>query len=93
MSLPNHTNFNFLAEIAKENTYRLLFPDAKAGMAIIWLYEKLENGAFPDKFFKESDIHDALMEVSYVDSDNGHYHLKEKYNSIISDLQECKSSA
>lgn len=88
MSLPNHTNFNFLAEIAKENTYRLLFPDAKAGMAIIWLYEKLENGAFPDKFFKESDIHDALMDVSYVDRDNGHYHLKEKYNSIISDLQE-----
>lgn len=83
----NHT-FHFLAEIAKENTYSLLFPDSKAGMAIIWLYEKLENGAFPDKFFKESDIHDALLKVSSVNLNNGQYHLKEQYNSIISDLQE-----
>lgn len=84
----NHTTFHFLTEIAKENTYRLLFPDSKAGMAIIWLYEKLENGAFPDKFFKESDIHDALLKVSSVNLNNGQYHLKEQYNTIISDLQE-----
>jgi hypothetical protein len=42
----NHT-FHFLSEISKENTYRMLFPDSKAGMAIIWLYEKLENGVSP----------------------------------------------
>ena len=81
-------NFQFLTEIAKENTYRLLFPDPKAGIAIIYLYEKLENGRFPDRFFKESDIHDALLKVSYVNLNNGQYHLKEQYNTIISDLQE-----
>ncbi|RFM35037.1 hypothetical protein [Chitinophaga silvisoli] len=83
----SHT-FHFLSEISKENTYRLLFPDSKAGMAIIWLYEKLESGYFPDGFFKESDIHDALLDVSSVDLDNGKYHLKEHYNAIIGDLQE-----
>lgn len=88
MSLPNHTTFHFLSEIAKENTYRLLFPDPKAGMAIIWLYEKLQSGAFSNGFFKEADIHDALMKVSFVDRDKGQYHLKEQYNAIISDLQE-----
>ena len=66
MSLPNHTTFHFLSEIAKENIYRLLFPDAKVGMAIILLYEKLGNGAFSEKFFKESDINDALLKVSSV---------------------------
>lgn len=84
----NPHTFHFLSEIAKDNTYRLLFPDSKAGMAIIWLYEKLENGSFPDKFFKESDIHDALLKVSSVNLNNGQYHLKEQYNTIISDLQE-----
>ncbi len=88
MSNSNTHTFNFLLEISKENSYRLLFPDPKAGMAIIWLYEKLENGAFTDKFFKEADIHDALLNVSSVNLNNGQYHLKEQYNSIISDLQE-----
>lgn len=83
----NHT-FHFFSEISKENTYRLLFPEYKAGLAIIWLYEKLEDGSFPDRFFKESDIHNALLETSAINLNNGQYHLKEQYNTIIGDLQE-----
>ena len=86
-SITNHT-FHFLSEISKENSYRLLFPDPKAGMAIIWLYEKLENGTFPNKLFKEADIHDALIQVNATNGTQTNYHLKEQYNIIIGELQE-----
>ena len=83
----NHT-FYFLAEIAKENTYRLLFPDAKAGMAIIWLYEKMERGVFQQNSFKETDIHEALRAVNPSIELDKSRHPKEHYNSIISNLLE-----
>jgi hypothetical protein len=88
MPFENTTPFHFLSEISKENSYRLLFPDPKAGMAIIWLYEKLENGHFPNKLFKEADIHDALKHVNATVGSQTNYHLKEQYNTIISELQE-----
>lgn len=80
--------FDFLSEISKENTYHLLFPDSKAGMAIIWLYEKMEHGLFPGKIFRESDIHEALQFVNVTGELNNTRHPKEQYNAIIGELQE-----
>jgi hypothetical protein len=85
-TLNNHI-FDFLLEISKNNTYRLLCPDPKAGLAIIWLYGKIEKGVFENKAFKEKDIHEALQAVNTLDQ-GVERHLKEHYNSIVADLQE-----
>lgn len=84
---PHHT-FHFLSEISKENTYSLLFPDAKAGLAVIWLYEQMERGVFQQNSFKETDIHEALRTVNpSIEADKSR-HPKEHYNAIISNLLE-----
>lgn len=85
-TLNNHI-FNFLHEISKDDTYRLLNPDRKAGLAIIWLYEKIKKGAFEYNAFKEKDIHEALQAVNAVEQEIERY-PREYYNSIIADLQE-----
>jgi len=80
--------FHFLTEISKENTYRLLFPDPKAGLAIIWLYERIEAGLYPNHAFKEKDVHEALRAVNApVESEQGR-HPSAQYNTIIANLQE-----
>lgn len=78
----------FFAEISKGNTYRLLFPDPKAGLAVIWLYEKIESGFFPTKAFKEKDIHEALRAVNAPIEREQSRHPLEHYNTIIANLQE-----
>jgi len=85
--LDNHI-FHFLPEISKNNTYRLLYPDPKAGLAVIWLYEKIEKGVFENKAFKEKDIHEALQSVTTTEQDVERYHPREHYNTMIADLQE-----
>lgn len=80
--------FHFFSEISKEQNYSKLFPDPKAGLAIIWLYERIELGVYPQKSFKEKDIHDALLAVNPSIEANRSRHPKEHYNSIISELQE-----
>lgn len=82
------TKFHFLTEISKENTYRLLFPDPKAGLAIIWLYEKTETGYYPSHAFKEKDIHEALRSVNVSAEREQSRHPTEHYNAIIASLQE-----
>ncbi len=78
--------FSFLTEILKENTYSLLYPDPKAGLAIICLYEGIRHGTFPQNSFKEKDIHDALSAVNpSIDNDKSR-HPREHYNAIISNL-------
>ncbi|OJU74607.1 MAG: hypothetical protein BGO09_04615 [Bacteroidetes bacterium 47-18] len=87
-SLNNHTTFHFLSEISKENTYNLLFPEAKAGLAIVWLYEQMQNGIFPQNSFKEKDIHEALQTVNPAIENNKSRHPREHYNALISNLLE-----
>lgn len=82
-----HT-FHFLSEISKENIYNLLFPDSRAGLAIVWLYEKIETGIFQYKTFKEKDIHEALRAVSSAAENDKSRHPHEYYNAIISNLKE-----
>jgi hypothetical protein len=82
------TEFDFLSEISKGYTYHLLFPHPKAGLAIIWIYERIQCGLFPDKTFTESDIHDALQAVNKSSISNNSRYPWEVNNSIISDLQE-----
>lgn len=88
MQNSNDYTFLFLSEISKEKTYGLLYPEAKAGLAIIWLYERIQNGTFQQNAFKEKDLHQALREVNpSIESDKSR-HPKETYNVIIADLQE-----
>lgn len=83
----NHT-FEFLSEISKDNTYNLLFPEAKAGLAIVWLYEQMQSGIFPKSSFKEKDIHEALRTVNPAIENDKSRHPKEHYNALISNLLE-----
>ncbi|QEL02966.1 hypothetical protein FKG96_19780 [Olivibacter sp. LS-1] len=83
----NHT-FHFLTEISKENTYSLLFPEAKAGLAIVWLYEQMQKGIFPQDSFKEKDIHEALRTVNPAIENDKSRHPREHYNALISNLLE-----
>lgn len=80
--------FQFLSEISKEKTYSLLYPDAKAGLAIIWLYERIQNGTFQHNAFKEKDLHQALREVNPSIENDKSRHPKGHYNAIIADLLE-----
>jgi len=80
--------FHFLPEISKGDNYRLLFPELKAGMAIIWLFEKIENGQFAGGFFKEADIHEAFQKINVSDGQIGSRYPREYYNALIADLQE-----
>lgn len=86
-NVANHT-FHFLSEISKENTYSLLFPEAKAGLAIVWLYEQMQNGTFPQNGFKEKDIHEALRTVNPTIESDKTRHPREHYNALISNLLE-----
>jgi len=81
-------NFDFLTEIQKKNIYRLLYPDEIAGLAIIWLHNGILNNTFPNRVFKESDIHTALEVVSAKSDGKDKNTPWERYNIIISDLQE-----
>jgi len=85
---PDHHNFDFLSEISKGYTYHLLFPDPKAGLAIVWLYQRIESGVFLDKTFTEADIHDALQAVNQTSTGVNARYSWEVYNRIIADLQE-----
>lgn len=81
-------SFNFLSEISKDNNYNLLFPEAKAGLAVMWLYDNLQNGAFTQNGFKEKDLHEALRRVNPTIDNDKSRHPKEHYNALISNLLE-----
>ncbi|MBD1365140.1 hypothetical protein IDJ77_15090 [Mucilaginibacter sp. ZT4R22] len=88
MDKPDNNNFDFLSEISKGYTYHLLFPDPKAGLAIVWLYQRIESGVFLDKTFTEGDIHDALQAVNQTTTAVNARYSWEVYNRVIADLQE-----
>lgn len=83
----NETAFDFLKEISKGSTYNLLFPDPRAGIAVIWLYERIESGSFSDKTFTENDVHQALSFAAKVNGTTDR-NSWEYNNRLIADLQE-----
>ena len=82
------SNFDFFSEITKDDNYQLLYPQREVGLAIVWLYQKGLEGAFPDMTFKESDIHEALEAVNPKARSKTHRRPTEHYNRVISSLQE-----
>jgi hypothetical protein len=47
-----------------EKTYELLFPRKEQGLAVIWLYERVKNGAFEHGIFKSRIL--LLEQVDYL---------------------------
>lgn len=84
----NENAFDFLKEISKGSTYNLLFPDPRAGIAVIWLYERIENGSFADKTFTENDVHQALSFAAKINGSITERNSWEFNNRLIADLQE-----
>ncbi|MDR6784596.1 hypothetical protein [Pedobacter africanus] len=84
----NENAFDFLKEISKGSTYNLLFPDPRAGIAVVWLYQRVENGSFSDKTFTENDVHQALYFAAKINGSNAERNTWEFNNRLIADLQE-----
>ncbi|GAA5031678.1 hypothetical protein GCM10011506_20240 [Marivirga lumbricoides] len=82
------TDFDFFSEITKDDNYQLLYPQKEVGLAIVWLYQKSLEGAFPEMTFKESDIHEALDAVNPRSESKSHRKPTEHYNRTIASLQE-----
>lgn len=76
--------FNFTKVIYSENTYELLFPSRETGLAIIALYEKIEDGTFEGGFFVERDLHEAFEKLNQPKE----RYAKAKYDGGIARLQE-----
>lgn len=84
MSQQNNARFNFTKVIYSDNTYELLFPSRETGLAIIALYEKIEDGTFEGGFFVEKDLHDAFEKLNNTKE----RYAKAKYDVGIAKLQE-----
>ncbi|EKT3958319.1 hypothetical protein NTJ28_002328, partial [Flavobacterium psychrophilum] len=63
MSNSENTNFNFIKILNEEKTYKLLFPEREIGLAIVLIYEKINDGVFEDEKFTENDLHEAFEYV------------------------------
>jgi len=84
----NTAAFDFMQEISKEGTYRMLFPQPLAGLAILEIYTKIKVGLFPYPRFKESEIYTALENVNKrIKGKDSQRQLQDYFNSMISDLQ------
>lgn len=82
------SNFNLLHEIGKGGNYLLLYPQPKAGLAILILYQKIKSGAFQHNRFKESDIYNAFEASKMLVGEEDYDRLPQtKFNNMISDLQ------
>lgn len=77
-------SFDFIKILSEDRTYRLLFPVKEVGMAILEIYEAIENNIFEDNKFTEADLHSAFSKVYGV----GERYPKEVYSAHIMDLQE-----
>lgn len=80
----NDLNFNFINVINDNSTYDLLFPSKEIGLAIIELYEKIEDGSFHEGKFVEKDLHEAFAKVYLIKE----RYPKEIYSGYITRLQE-----
>lgn len=84
MSTENEIQFNFTKVINELDTYDLLFPTRETGLAIIYLYEKIENGSFHEGKFLEKDLHEAFQRAHKTKE----RYPKAKYDAGIVRLQE-----
>lgn len=70
-----------------EKIYELLFPRKEQGLAIFWLYERLENGEFKHGIFKEKDIHRAFDAINFTE-DEPPRSRRATYTGYVMELQE-----
>lgn len=77
-------NFDFVKEIKEPGVYQLLFPKKELGLAVMLLFEKIEDKTLPDGKFTEKDLHNAFAQISQP---NERY-PKEVYSGHIAELQE-----
>lgn len=84
MNNSSNPDFNFAKVLNEEKTYKLLFPERGIGLAIVSIFEKIENRTFEDGKFTEKDLHDAFEKVNLT---NERY-PKEVYSEKIMNLQE-----
>ena len=66
MSKKSNANFNFVKTLNEDRTYGLLFPEREVGLAIVLIYEKIEEGFFENGKF-EASLRD-FDTISTVDS-------------------------
>nr|BFF36941.1 hypothetical protein BACT7_18030 [Tenacibaculum mesophilum] len=84
MSKKSNSDFNFVKTLNEDKTYKLLFPKREIGLAIVSIYEKIEEGFFENGKFSEKDLHDAFKK-NYITKER---YPKEVYSGHIMDLQE-----
>jgi len=84
LNIEQTENFDFIKILNDDKTYKLLFPSREVGMAIIEIYEGIENNIYENQKFTESDLHEAFSKV-YRTNDR---YPKEIYSAHIMDLQE-----
>lgn len=84
MSKKNNPNFDFVKILNEDKTYKLLFPEREVGLAIVLIFEKIENKTFEDGKFTEKDLHEAFEQI-YVTKER---YPKEVYSEQIMNLQE-----
>lgn len=84
MSENVNPDFDFIKTLNEDKIYRLLFPEREVGLAIVLIFEKIENGIFENEKFTEKDLHEAFEKV-YITKER---YPKEVYSSHIMDLQE-----
>ena len=84
MSKKSNANFNFVKTLNEDRTYGLLFPEREVGLAIVLIYEKIEEGFFENGKFSEKDLHEAFEKI-YITKER---YPKEVYSGHIMNLQE-----
>lgn len=84
MSNETNPNFDFVKILNEDKTYKLLFPEREVGLAIVLIFEKIENKTFKDGKFTEKDLHEAFEQI-YITKER---YPKEVYSEQIMNLQE-----
>ncbi|MEI6866377.1 hypothetical protein [Flavicella sp.] len=84
MDETNKISFDFIKEIKEPGVYQLLFPKKEVGLAVMLLFDKIENNLFIDGKFTENDIHDTFAKIVKT----GERYPKEIYSGHIAELQE-----
>lgn len=84
MSESINRNFDFVTILNEDKTYRLLFPEREVGLAIVLIFENIENRFFEDGKFTEKDLHEAFEKI-YITKER---YPKEVYSEHIMNLQE-----
>ena len=84
MNNQTNPNFDFVKILNEDKTYKLLFPEREVGLAIVLIFEKIENKNFEEGKFTEKDLHEAFEQI-YITKER---YPKEVYSEQIMNLQE-----